>query len=508
MSLNPCPRTHSLLPAGLLLALLLSACSDKNYDPPLATRSEPLPIALPSVSAPPDEGQPALLSTTFELEAVGYEQQEFFISGSASAFTNINSLESDGHWLVEPGEAADYRTRVLVYRPRDPAAFSGTVFVEWLNVTTGFELPVTYGTAHNELLRQGHVVVMLSAQFVGVEGAENPPIPVQLYLKAVNPARYGSLNHPGDSFSYDMLTQLGGLLRDGEDQNLLDGMEVSYLFAMGQSGSASRLVTYYNAIQPLYQVFDGFLLQNRGSSSSPLAQSPQETVAPPDVVNLRTDSDAVAITVQGETDVVSLGANEARQQDNSRFRLWEVAGASHNDEYTFVSGRNDIGADPRYAMVVEQTSILGFQQCDLPMNSGYLAWPVSAAARALVRWVRDSEAPAEVARLVLADDGQSFVLDDAGNATGGLRTPYVDAPAAILSGLGQSTQTFCFLFGTTGLYDAAWMASRYTDKAGYVNAVSEAVAAGIALGTLLPEDGERIRQAAGLQWDSQVTGAP
>jgi len=135
-----------------------------------------------------------------------------------------------GMWSVEPGETADYRTRVLIYLPEDMTSFSGSVFVEWLNVTTGFELPVTYGAVHNELLREGHVVVMVSAQYADVEGSEGALLP--LYLKAVNLKHYSSLHHPGDSFSYDILTQVAGALRDRGENSLLAGAEVTHVFAM------------------------------------------------------------------------------------------------------------------------------------------------------------------------------------------------------------------------------------------------------------------------------------
>ncbi|QFU74376.1 hypothetical protein EY643_01205 [Halioglobus maricola] len=488
-----------LLVAGLVL-LLLSACGDSDSRDPLPPSSPTLPIAVAEISAPPDEGQPNLLSTTFALADVGYEQQEFFLSGSASAFTNLGELASDGLWEVEPGEAADYRTRVLVYMPVDAAAFSGSVFVEWLNVTTGFELPVSYGTAHTELLREGHAVVLVSAQFNGVEGGENSLLP--LHLKAVNPDRYGSLDHPGDSFSYDIFTQVAGLLDNDSGSELLGGATANLLFAMGQSQSASRLVTYFNAVQPLYGAFDGFLIQNRGAGSSSLAQDPLVAIATPTPVLLRTDIAAKAINVQGESDVHGRGMNSSRQADSATYRLWEVAGSAHNDEYTFVSGRNDLGDDPSYAVVVEQTSILGFQECTLPMNSGYLVWPVNAAIHALNDWAGGGVAPAPVPRLDMDAAGIDFLLDDSGNVTGGLRTSYVDAPAAVLSGIGQEGNAFCFLFGTTALFDAAQMAARYTDKAGYTAAVRRSVDEGIEAGTLLAPDGERIVQAAALQWDS------
>ena len=201
--------------ALLLLALAISGCSDSN-NRPVYDSGDPvpdlLPIAEPEVELPPDIRRTVLTTTQFDLATVGFQQAEFFISGEATSFTNLSELGSDGRWQVEPATTAPYKTRIVVIRPIEDADFSGTVFVEWLNVTAGFELPVSYGTAHTELLRRGHAVVLLTAQFVGVEGSENSLLP--LYLKAVNPARYGSLNHPGDSFSYDMLTQVAGV-RDG-----------------------------------------------------------------------------------------------------------------------------------------------------------------------------------------------------------------------------------------------------------------------------------------------------
>lgn len=480
---------------AFLASIAIIGCSDRSD---VAAKADILPIAVPTVSAPPPEGEPSLLSTTFDLGGVGYEQQEFFITGTASSFTNLNELGSNGMWIVEPGETADYSTRVLMYTPIGMTSFSGSVYVEWLNVTTGFELPVSYGTAHTELLREGHAIALVSAQYAGVEGAENPLLP--LHLKAVNPARYGSLNHPGDSFSYDIFTQVAGLL-SLDNNKLLGGAIASHIFGMGQSQSASRLVTYFNAIQPLYRAFDGFLIQNRGASSSSLAQQPLTEITTPRPVFLRADSTAVVINVQAESDILGRDAETSRQEDSNFYRLWEIAGSAHNDEYTFVSGRNDIGDDPRFAMVVEETSILGFQECNLPMNSGYLAWPVNAAIHALDKWTRGGEPPAKVARLDLDSSGLSFLLDEVGNVTGGLRTSYVDVPAAVLSGLGQEGNAFCRLFGTTKLFDEATMATLYTDKSGYKAAVSDSVAVGIERGTLLQLDAERIIEATGLQWE-------
>ena len=65
---------------------------------------------------------------------------------------------------------APYTSRMILHRPEDPADFNGTVFVEWLNVTGGFD----YGALHNdagiEIMRSGAVWVGVSAQPVGIEG--------------------------------------------------------------------------------------------------------------------------------------------------------------------------------------------------------------------------------------------------------------------------------------------------------------------------------------------------
>jgi hypothetical protein len=45
------------------------------------------------------------------------------------------------------------------------------------------------------------------------------------------------------------------------------------------------------------------------------------------------------------------------------------------------------------------------------------------------------------------------------------------------------------------------MASMYIDKAGYIQAVSEAAEDAVSKGFLLPTDAERMKAAAPLQWD-------
>jgi len=114
----------------------------------------------------------------------------------------------------------------------------------------------------------------------------------------------------------------------------------------------------------------------------------------------------------------------------------------------------------------------------------------------LNQWISSGQAPASAPRLSLNSDGTAFDLDEFGNAKGGIRTPYVDAPVAVLSGLGQKSDSFCRLYGTTALFDEATLARLYPDRASYVNAIDKATDAAVDAGYLLPPDAALIKQRA------------
>ncbi len=217
---------------------------------------------------------------------------------------------------------------------------------------------------------------------------------------------------------------------------------------------------------------------------------------------IRDDLNVPVLNFQTETDVVALGAVTDRQPDGERFRLWEVAGAAHGDYYSFVSGRQDFGRGPQFAVVVEEDAILGYIQCERPMNAGPMPWVFNAALRALDTWVAGGAPPAEAPRLAVDDAGSALQRDALGIATGGIRTPYVDAPPGVLSGEPNGGDPFCFLFGTTELFDAPRMAELYSDQAGYEAAVADSADEAVAAGFLLPADAARIKAAARLQWQA------
>lgn len=490
---------------GVLAAALGCSDSSDRRSATLVPPQEPqfLPIASAEVSLPPDIGAPLNLGI-FDLASVGFEQQEYFISGTASAFTNLNELGSHGLWEVEAGEEADYTTRVLVRRPIDEADFNGTVLVEWMNVSSGFDTTPEWNNAHVEIVRQGYAWIGITAQFVGVYGREGSIVP--FHLKGINPNRYEAVVHPGDSFSYDIFSQLGEAIRNPQGLDLLDGLTPQYLIGSGNSQSAFYLTTYVNAIHPLYNPFDGYLIHSRASYASPLAQDPQTAISVPSEVFIRTDLNVPVLVFQSETDVLrsSLNSVVVRQEDSDILRYWEVAGTAHTDRYSSSVGFSDAGDDPSVGAVLEVDNIQGFIQCDSAINSGPMHYVFNAALDALNTWIVDGEVPPLAEPLVVTDDLKELVLDDLGLATGGIRTPYVDVPVAVLSGYGQSEQSFCGLFGTTILFSADQLASLYGDQAAYVAAVTASAGEAVSAGFILPPDAQQMIDWAPRQWLLQI----
>ncbi len=93
-----------------------------------------------------------------DLAAAGYVEREYVARGTAVSY--------GGH------EPAAFATRVAVRRPAAPGSFSGTVVVEWLNVSSGSDAAPDWTYLADEIVRRGHAWVGVSAQHVGVEGGD------------------------------------------------------------------------------------------------------------------------------------------------------------------------------------------------------------------------------------------------------------------------------------------------------------------------------------------------
>lgn len=440
-----------------------------------------------------------------------YVEEEFFLAGTATQFTAVET-PLNGEWIVEPSGDAPYQTRAIVRRPADPAAFSGTVLVEWFNVSA-IEAAPDWGFLHEAITRDGHAYVGVSVQAQGVIGGE-PILGVDVDdeaaadqgvstgaggLASIDPSRYGTLTHPGDAFAFDIYNQTLKAVSD-ENDTLLGGLVPDQVIAMGESQSAMFLTTFINALHPLDPVADGFLVHSRGSMAPTIdgkyvsnRDSAAAAMSESNGVLIREDLDVPVFLVVAETDLTILGYAQARQDDTNLIRTWEIAGTAHADAETL---RAVIGG-PRDPMI---GNILG---CG-PINTGPHKEVLRAALHHLVSWVTGGEAPPTAERIELEDAGSQdgsrqavIARDEHGNARGGIRTPMLEVPAATLTGdpasaggLEELTSggDMCLLFGQTVNFTSDKLVDLFGDFDSYIAAFTRAADATVAAGFMLEAD--------------------
>src|SRR4051794_27396076 len=228
----------------------------------------------------------------YDLKGAGYDydEHEYFYGGTAADLAT--------------GATAPYKSRFFVRLPHDPKDFSGTVLVEWLNVTGQNDLETSWPVEAQWLMRHGIGYVGVSAQLAGVCCGPTTH-------KGWDPKRYATLVHPGDTWAADIFSQAIQALRDPAHNRTtvlspkpvdpMEGMTVKHLVANGASQSASQLTDFINS---------GY---NRGTV------------------------DAFVITRGGgpftDFTVPIFHLNEENQTadtpDTSKYVLWQEAGTSH-----------------------------------------------------------------------------------------------------------------------------------------------------------------------------------
>lgn len=449
-------------------------------------------------------GKPALLLGAFDIADVGYDAEEFFISGTASSYTSATGPGPDGRCTVTPSDTADFTTRIVVLTPIDRTRFNGTVLVEWLNVSGGIDAPAVWMMAHREMLRGGYGYVAVSAQRVGVEGGANL-MGIDMSLKTQDAQRYSPLHHPGDAYAYDIFSKAGRLVRD-----VLGELAVHEVVALGESQSALFLTTYVNAVDPLTQVYDGFLVYSRFGPAAPLDGSAiLDTLEDPaaQTVRFRPDLRVPLMTIITETDLFGgrrPGYHRARQPDTAQLRVWEIAGTAHADNYTIQVAPIDTGSAALADIVAAYapTDMLMGQRLDHCINFAPQHHYVLQAALSHLRdWVRTRRPPPSAEPVELGEVGA--LLDAHGIAIGGVRTPWVDVPIARTSGDGGDGGTMSSIFGSGELFDAATLHRLYPGGlADYLEHFTTALDSTIRAGFILAADREEIVQLAAATFPS------
>jgi hypothetical protein len=357
------------------------------------------------------------------LSDYNYSEEEFFFTGTSPAYT----------------------TRMVVHRPKDPAKFSGTVFMEWYNVTGGIDIAPLWTLSREYMMREGHVHVGVSAQQVGANA-----------LKTYDSVRYAPINHPGDSAANTIFSQAAMAIRSQTDTLLGPCMPVQAVIAVGQSQSSAELYTYLANQEPNDKIYDGFFLHTNPAGTAPAGNPPVPT-----------------FTLFTMTEGTNAIANQPNLVD------WEVAGATHNDDYLTTIGGVEVGATGSTNQKIA---------CANPMNIFPSFWVWDAALDWMHRWVRKGEKPPSAPAL-------QSTMDQYGNEQGGVRIQDIDVPIATYtkSNTAMSSSDFlsdfaCALSGSVVPLTSQQLLQAYPTHDAYVQTYTQAADKALAAGFLLQPD--------------------
>ncbi len=362
-----------------------------------------------------------------------YIEEEFFFTGTTPA---------------------PYTSRMLVRRPRDPARFTGTVFVEWYNVSGGIDFDPLWAYSWDYIMREGHVEVSVSAQLVGANA-----------LKTNDSERYTAINHPGDTAADAIFSQAAMAIRSQTELILGPCMPVDAVLGMGQSQSSMRLSAYINNTAPTDKIYDGYITH---TGMEPASNDP-----------------GVPTFV-----VLSMTEGNGTLTDGPTLVKWVVAGATHTDHHTVTRGAraaSDLGMD---------TSAIN--QCQFPMNT-YPSWRAyNAVCDWLHRWVRYGERPPSGTPLQTTGGFfGGYETDEHGNVLGGVRLPEIDVPIATYStenaaapGSDFISGMACGLGGATEAFTEDKLLQLYPTHDDYVQKYTAASEKAVADGFLLEEDSQ------------------
>ena len=455
-----------------------------------------------------------------ELGKYGYTEEEYLLSGESRVF----DWAPHGLQVLARGP---YTTRILVRRPIDQRRASGTVIVEPMNPSVDVDLPIMWAESYEHFMAAGDVWV----------GVTIKPNTIKA-LQAFDPVRYAAVSMPnprqapgcgaGDinawsqpttpadetGLAWDILSQLGAALKSFGPSNPLSHPAVR-LYMTGQSQTAGYARLYASVFSQRElgpdgkTLFDGYLYSGSPPWQVPINQCWKEL--PP--------GDARLITAAASVPVIELfsqgdmGTNvPTRRPDGDMFpdlfRRYEVAGAAHVDpweERSFASEEDATRAHGRlHDNDAEICSPKNVTPSDFPVR-----YVFDAAWANLDEWVRLRRPAPHGVPLELQSSSsplppeKMFVVDQSGNAKGGVRTPYVDVPTA--RWVGAKTGPFiCLFHGYKFPLEAAQLRQLYGSHGGYVKLVAASVKSLLAQRWLTSTDGDSIvreaeRAAAGFE---------
>jgi hypothetical protein len=306
------------------------------------------------------------------LDDFDYIVEEFFISGTAAG---------------QP-----YKTRILLRRPANINKFSGIVVAEPMH-RGGNALICQF--ARFGIGQRGHACLEIAARPINLNNNNNPDQSLQPF----NAARYGDFSILANQTN-EIIAQVGRLIKSNLAGGPLFPYYVEHIVLTGTSDSSAATRTYQGSAHATFRMPDGNPIYEGYFVSSTLGGAPVAI----------TDVPAIQMPTQFEVH----GTNAYRRPDSdlpgNRFRIFEVAGMSHNDARE----------NP------------AFPGCDHPELSQFPYGAITfVGLQHLIDWVADGTAPPHADYMEVdndTSDGTRVALDEFGNAKGGVRTTYLDVP--------------------------------------------------------------------------------
>ena len=366
------------------------------------------------------------------LEEYHYVEREYFISGTANLYDLADRKDVSTLYIAEKG--LPYTTRILVRYPdgTDGAPeFNGDVYVDLLNVTAGYD--------NEDLWRRSYKYLMEGSAYVGITyngtGAAA--------LKNFDPERYAAISYPAgengkalNGISYDIINQVGQLLKSKKGAEILGGNVPEKVFLCAQSSSGYYLNGWLNAFYPYSKtackggpVYDGYVSVVCGTLGVGIYNPDDYSTAFTTGQFVETDEPYVAISSEMEASLKNFATwAYTPKADSDTFRLYEVAGEPHSDpvapvipnytEINMANTKGDVKADKVYAE--------GHYESDLNLDQ-----IITGALENIAKWARDpSFAMPSGQEQWVSVNGMSVQRDAYGNLVGGLRMPQIEAPVA------------------------------------------------------------------------------
>lgn len=411
-----------------------------------------------------------------DISKLGYVEEEYFLEGVASHYQPADGTEltEDGMWTLESTDTAPYKTRFIVRRPQDPDKFNGIVIVEWANVSAGYDLSLVSTPG---IYEEGFAYVSIMTQRNGIYGfAENPQGMVYW-----DEERYGSLNIPDDGLSYDIFTQAARAVGPDRPKTGIDpmgGLQVKMLFAMGESQSGGRLLSYANGIQPIENTFDAMIMlvnSGRGNDFLPeVAHSVEngQTVVRNVSSRVREDINCKVFIMNSQSESLLMG--NLVQPDTENIRSWQMAGVSHFSPAFMADAINRSNRDG----VTDTFS--GFSPYDT--NVGDWAYIFESVLVQLKNWIEDGTAPLHMDAMEVKNMLLGYKEDEHGNVLGGVRLPELEVPTAQYF----ANTLITGLIGYKIPFAQAELKELYPTHQDYVDKVTAAALAAEEAGIILP----------------------